>query len=58
MGYAVSTELDATLWIVSVAVGGEFSAAEFSKPVELEGVEAGPTEVVFKVGASGMVVVV
>ena len=43
--------------MVSVAVGGEFSVVEFSKPVELEAVGAGPTEVVFKVGASGMVVV-
>ena len=39
-----------------VAAGGEFSVAGFSKPVELDVVGAGVTEMVFGVEASGVVV--
>ena len=56
VGSVVLIGQDATSWMF-VAAGREFSVAGFSKPVELDVVGAGATEMVFGVEASGVVVV-
>ena len=56
VGSVVLIGQDATLWMF-VAAGGEFSVAGFSKPVELDIVGVGATEMVFGVEASGVIVV-
>ena len=56
VGSIVSIGQDATLWMF-VAAGGEFLVVGFSKLVELDIVGAGATEIVFRVEASGVVIV-
>ena len=55
VGSIVSIGQDATSWMF-IATGREFSVVGFSKPVELDVVGVGVTEMVFRVEASGVVI--